>query len=368
MQPGATRWAGRLRSAFLYVAAWIPVALGLSFALLVTDRIPAGEALAAGIGSTVPAALYGLPVIAFSRNLPWPATHLYRFVTWHILLGFAYSGAWAATIALEISLAAPPGTASLFLRQAIAWQFVMGLFVYAVITGLTYMRVAVARQKMQEHAAARAETLRLQAELNALRARLEPHFLFNVLQTLGALITERPQQAHRALELLAVLLKRRLDASAPDDDATLAEELADVRDYCALERLRLGDRLEVMERIEPETHDLLMPRFTLQPLVENAIRHGIAPRAGPGRMVLSAARNESWWTLAVSDDGAGAAADRLTNARGLGLSVIRERLRLRFGDDASVDVLTAPDAGCTVTLRLPVATDGVEETAATVAP
>ena len=352
-----------LRSVLIYIAAWTPVALGLSFALLITDRIPPGAALGSGFMSTLPAMLLGVPVIALCNRIPWPAPDKWLFILEHVLLAIAFSGIWAATIAAEIVIWAPAGTAQVFLREGIAWQFIMGLFAYAGIAGFTYLQSAVRHKEAQERLAARAETLRLQAELNALRARLEPHFLFNVLQTLGALMTERPAQAHTALELLASLLKRRLDAVKPDkDDATLAEEMEDVREYCALEHLRLGSRLDVEERIEPATHDLLVPRFTLQPLVENAIRHGIAPRAGPGRLTLAARRNGTSWTLEVSDDGAGAPPDRLRGASGIGLSVVRERLRLRFGAQAKVGIETSPGAGCAVTLQLPVVVDNEPET------
>lgn len=352
-----------LRSALLYAAAWIPVALGLSLALLITDRVPPGVALGAGIFSTLPAMLMGIPVIALCARMPWPARDVRLFVLGHGLLGVTFAGLWAAAIVAEITLAAPAGTAIAFIRQGIAWQFIIGLFVYGGIAGVTYLQAAVHRQQAQERIAARAETLRLQAELNALRARLDPHFLFNVLQTLGALMTERPEQAHAALELLARLLKRRLDAVKPDaDDATLVEEMEDVREYVALEQLRLGSRLTVDERIEPSTNDLVVPRFTLQPLVENAIRHGIAPRAGPGRLVLTARRNGTSWSLQVSDDGAGSAPERLQSTSGVGLAVVRERLRLRFGAAANFGVETSPGAGCSVTLRLPVVTDSDSET------
>jgi two-component system, LytTR family, sensor kinase len=358
-----------LRSALIYAAVWIPVALGLSFALLVSDRVPALHALGAGIFSTLPAALLGIPVIALCGRLPWPARNVPLFAMQHVLLAIGYSGLWAAAIVAEITLFAPNGTAGAFMREGVAWQFIIGLLVYAAIAGVTYLQSAVRKQEEQARLAARAEALRLQAELNALRARLDPHFLFNVLQTLGALMTERPQQAHTALELLAGLLKRRLDAAKPDeDDATLVEELEDVREYVALERLRLGSRLEVAEQIEPSTNDLIVPRFTLQPLVENAIRHGIAPRAGPGRLALTARRNGTSWTLEVADDGAGSSAEQLTAKAGIGLSVVRERLRLRFGTTADVGITTSPGEGCAVTLRLPVVTERETETEPRVIP
>jgi two-component system LytT family sensor kinase len=270
---------------------------------------------------------------------------------------------WAAAIAGEIWLVGSRRAAAGFLADGFAWQLLMGLLTYAVIAGVTYVRAAFRQQEEQERAVARAETFLLKAELGALRARLDPHFLFNVLQTIGALVEHQPGDAHMALDHLGRLLKRRLDATSnADDDASLAEELEDVRQYCALERLRLGARLEVTEEIEPATLELTVPRFTLQPLVENAIRHGIAPRAARGRLLLRAVRDGDAWTLSVSDDGVGADPLCVEASTGVGLSVVRERLRLRHGGVSTFVVSTAPGSGFTVTLRLPAEIDAVDET------
>ena len=347
------------RSSVAYFAAWVPVALAFSLALGVTGAVPLGYALAAGMTTTLPAALLGTQVIALCRRLPWTRGRLGVLTLTHGAAAIAFSSLWSATVAAEILGFAPKGELSGFVRDGLAWQFVIGLLTYAVIGGIAYARAALRRQEEQERIVARAETLRLRAELEALRARLDPHFLFNVLQTIGALVDEDPRQVHAALEQVAALLRRRLDAaSVSDDDATLAEELADVRDYCALERLRLGARLEVSEEVDPATLELTLPRFTLQPLVENAIRHGIAPRSASGRLVVRAARNGGSWTLMVSDDGAGADPARAASGRGVGLSVIRERIRIRYGERATFAVRTAPGEGFTATLCIPGDSDG----------
>jgi signal transduction histidine kinase len=356
----------RFRSAATYAAAWIPVALGFSLALGATGTVPFAYALSAGTASTLPAALLGTLVIALCRRVPWTRDRRVALALMHGLAAAVFTVLWAATIAAEIRFAAPPADSTSFLNEGLAWQLLIGLLTYAVIAGVAYTRTAFRQQEEQERATARAETLRLRAELETLRARLDPHFLFNVLQTLGALIDHQPRDAHAALEHLARLLKRRLDASRDaGDDAPLAEELEDVREYFALERLRLGARLTVVEAIEPATLELMVPRFTLQPLVENAIRHGIAPHAAPGRLTLRAARIGNAWTLAVSDDGAGADPARVASSTGVGLPVVRERLRLRYGDRSTFVVTTAPGCGFTVTLRLPAESDETRATSRT---
>jgi hypothetical protein len=344
----------RLRWLLGYALAWVPVALVYSLALLLSDRVPGSQALVAGFSSTLPAALLGLGVVALAQRLAWSPAGAVRFLAVHGAAAIAYSVLWLGAIIAQMRPVAPSEAVDAFLRFGAPWQGVFGVLAYVVVAGITYARAALRRQQAQERAAERAETLRLKAELEALRARLEPHFLFNVLQTIGALITDQPSRAHEALELLASLLKRRLEAAREGDDASLADEMADVREYCALERLRLGARLTVVEALDAGTEDLLVPRFTLQPLVENAIRHGIASRLSPGRLRVAASRNGTSWTLTIEDDGAGADPAALENPSGVGLSVVRERLRLRFGARAAVVVGTSPGAGCHVTLTMPV--------------
>ena len=356
----------RLRATVLHAALWSPVALGFAFALAVNQHMAWGRALFTGIMSTIPAALLAVPVVRLCDRLPLGPTPPARLAAVHVGAALVFSALWTGAIVLEIGLGDRRAVRD-FVSTGAAWQLVTATIVYALVAGIAYARNAQRRQMEQQRAAERAETSRLRAELGALRAKLEPHFLFNVLQTLGALVTDRPAQAHSALQHLASLLQRRLEPTPDgDDDVTLAAELADVRDYGALERLRLGARLQVREVVAPETLELLLPRFTLQPLIENAIRHGISPRAGGGTLTISSARDGDGWTLTVSDDGAGGETARASNGAGIGLSVVRERLRLRFGDRAGVNVEGAPGRGWTVALRLPVAHDGHEPSPAEV--
>lgn len=344
-----------LRFAVVYTAIWTPVALAFSLALNATRVLPLTNALLAGVACTLPAALLGLPVVAFSSRVPPVRLRTLKLVGWHAVAGIGFSSLWALSIIVLVRLLSGASALHGFLRDGLAWQLLMGVLTYAVIAGVASSRAAFRRQEEQARAAERAQTLRLSAELEALRARLDPHFLFNVLQTIGALVDQQPKDTHRALEHLASLLKRRLVSSRDaGDDATLAEELQDVREYCELERLRLGARLEWSEDIDPSLLHLTMPRFTLQPLVENAIRHGIAPRSAPGCLTLRAVRRGDGWTMSVSDNGVGAAPADVAIAQGLGISVVRERIALRFGGRSRFDVNTARGEGFAVTIQLPV--------------
>jgi len=345
----------RIERALLYVTAWSPVALAFAFALAVTTRSSWQGALLAAVTITVPAALLALVFDALVPRLTGPATPRWGSMLVPVLSALAFSALWCAAIVLSMWWFQPPATTRAFLASGMAWQLVMGVVLYAVLAGIRSARTARASERRRTRDLERSESLRLRAELSALRGRLDPHFLFNVLQTLGALIDERPSEAHRALEYLAGLLRRRLDASGDEDDdlTTLQSELVDARQYLALEALRWGDRLEVRECIDPSTLGFTVPRFTLQPLVENAVRHGIAPKASGGRVELSSLRvDDRLWRLRVADDGAGADQSALTAPRGIGVKTVRERFRLHYGDEAEVRIESSVGAGFSVIVDL----------------
>ena len=198
---------------------------------------------------------------------------------------------------------------------------------YGILSTGSYLIGAVSRLREQEARAAKAESLRMRAELAALRGQLNPHFLFNTLHTLTALVRRDPETAERALERFGDMLRYVLDVKrSAREDVTLADEMQFVHNYLSLEQLRLGDRLEVEERIDPETLDCVVPSLTLQPLVENAIKYGIAPIARGGTLFVIAFFDDESLVLEVRDDGPGAPANILDTASGVGLRAERQRL------------------------------------------
>jgi sensor histidine kinase YesM len=194
----------------------------------------------------------------------------------------------------------------------------------------------------------------MRAELSALRGQLNPHFLFNTLHTLTALVRRDPQTAEHALEQFGGMLRYVLDVKrSAREDVTLADEMHFVRNYLALEQLRLGDRLRVVEHLDADALDCVLPSLTLQPLVENAIKYGIAPRARGGTLELSASVDDESLTLEVRDDGPGAASDVIDSAGGVGLRAVRQRLETRYDGHASLSIATAPGEGFSARVSLP---------------
>ena len=203
--------------------------------------------------------------------------------------------------------------------------------------------------------------LATEAELRALRAQLNPHFLFNALTTIGYLIQVAPARAQTTLMRLTSLLRGVLRRSTTAF-SRLGDEVALVRAYLEIEEARFEERLRVRLAVDPALDDVLIPSLLLQPLVENAVKHGIAPLAAGGTVEVTAAVDavradgHAILTLTVRDSGVGHAPRAPFDApgEGLGLANVAQRLRAHFGDQASLAVDGVPGAGTTATITLPV--------------
>ncbi|HEX6053241.1 MAG TPA: histidine kinase [Gemmatimonadaceae bacterium] len=344
----------RARFTLLYILAWVPLALLYAVVLASQRGIAVSDGLWGAGFSVGTAALLGAVAWWLSARIRYERTHRARFLVTHAILALVYGGLLTTAIATSIRINAPADTYDRFMRDAFGWQLIYGVALYGVVVGISYAVQAAGRLREEERRAARAEALRVDAELRALRAQLNPHFLFNTLHSITALVRADPDGGERALEEFAALLRYVLDVNRErNEEVTLEVELGFVRTYLSLERLRLGDRLRVVEEIDPDALECLVLAFSLQPLVENAIRHGIAPRAGPGTLRLAATVADDELVLEVADDGPGSDDARVTEAQGLGLAAVRQRLETRWGSDARMEIVTAPHNGFLVRLRMP---------------
>jgi LytS/YehU family sensor histidine kinase len=232
--------------------------------------------------------------------------------------------------------------------------FFTGLLIYVTIAGVVYAVQTTERLRAEEARATRAENLRTRAELEALRAQLNPHFLFNMLHSLMTLVRHDPLAAEDALERLASLLRHTLMTMKDADDVALSEELDFVENYLALEHLRLGDRLRIEKRIQAETLGCRLPPFTLQPLIENSIRYAISTQPQGGVLQIKAERRDGLLCIEVCDDGPGARLEEVETSNGIGVRIVRQRLMTRYGDQASFHLETGPGKGFSVRLEIPV--------------
>jgi sensor histidine kinase YesM len=195
----------------------------------------------------------------------------------------------------------------------------------------------------------RAGKAAVEARLAALESRLHPHFLFNTLNAISALVHEDPERAERTVERLAALLRAALDATE-QGLIPLAHEMKIVGDYLEIEQTRLGDRLSYTVEVAPGAEAWAVPPLTVQTLVENSIKHAVAPRRGGGRIRVRAAPRGDVLILGVWDDGPGFTADAI--GPGHGLDNLRDRLAARFGPVAALEV-AGRDGGTEVTVTVP---------------
>ena len=196
-----------------------------------------------------------------------------------------------------------------------------------------------------------------QAQLRALKMQIHPHFLFNTLHSISSLVLEDPPKAGSMIARLGDFLRLTLDHS-DRQLVTLKEETEFVRCYLEIEQVRFGDRLEVDFKIDPATLSAEVPHLILQPLVENAIQHAIAPRATPGRIEIAATRYDHSLRVQVKDSGPGmATSGDKTGGHQVGLSNVRARLEQLYGGYSSLEMTNGPSQGLTVTLQIPFRSD-----------
>jgi LytS/YehU family sensor histidine kinase len=246
------------------------------------------------------------------------------------------------------------------LVAGLLWRSVWGLVVYAAIA-TAFTAVLQARSaRSAAVAAAQAESALAKAELSAISGKLNPHFLFNTLNSLIALTRKDPAAAEAALLKFASMLRYVLDTKrGAEDRVMLCDEIDFLRDYLALEALRLGPRLRVDWQLEERVLADELPPLTLQPLVENSILHAVAPRRGGGCVTITARRNalNQGLDLAVADDGPGCEPAALEpkpgQRRGVGLAALRKRFALDYDGRARLRIHTAPGAGFRVDLFIP---------------
>ncbi len=237
----------------------------------------------------------------------------------------------------------------------LVWAWCSVIYAALVLTAWSGLYLGIKHYQLfrSEHARAQqAEELARSAKLQALRLQLQPHFLFNTLNAISTLILEgSATEARLMVGQLANFLRGTLTESSATE-IPLSEEVSKAREYLTIEQARLGERLKVEFMIPPEAARGMVPPLLLQPLVENAIYHGIIPRVGGGKLTIEAERDASRLCLRVRDNGAGVR----TNRRGVGLANTAERMRVLYGNAHHLAVRWPKEGGCLVEITLPYST------------
>jgi signal transduction histidine kinase len=288
-----------------------------------------------------------------ARRYPLKRERMGRTITAHCTGALVLCIGWASLgVLLGLLLNRYPAQGN-FPRDYISWiltSLPWSVFMYFTVLGcvyaFTYYREAREREAQQARLAAQLS----EARLGALRMQLHPHFLFNSLNAITVLVRDQnTRDASRMLELLSSVLRQVLQ-SEKRQEVTLGEELHFIEQYLAIEQVRFSDHLQVRWAIDPAVRDALVPEFILQPLVENAIRHGVAKLADTGTIEVAARVLNADLVLSVKDNGPGYQPE---SGVGVGLANTRARLETLFGDGGQLEVINAEGGGTIATVRFP---------------
>ena len=286
-----------------------------------------------------------------ARRYPLTRATLAQRVPIHLLAAIMLCAAWAAGGILLRSLLL--GTTP-YDGGMVGWFFTslpFGVAVYFAVFGVEHATAYFVEARAQETQAARLSAQLAEARLGALRMQMQPHFLFNSLNAITVIVRDRDTAtAARMLEHLGEMLRRVMRADRPQE-VSLAEELDFVRQYLAIEEVRFSDRLRPVFAVDSDGLTALVPEFLLQPLVENAVRHGLARRDTATLLRIEARRDGNELVLSVIDGGPGP--DPSEIGEGVGLGNTRERLATLYAGRASLELKPTPEGGAAVTVRLP---------------
>lgn len=348
---GPTRPRHSVWQATLALAFWTGV--GLLFSTQLYFLTPDGSWLAAMTSAMPRWYAWGLltPLIFLAdrrllrgRPLPW---RLFL----HFPLGLLFALVvdvfrYGAAVAFSGAAAGP---ALPFIVRGLYWD----ILIYGLIVGAYLAWDSAAEAQRRQLRETQLEGHLAEAHLRTLQAQLQPHFLFNALNTISAYTETEPRLARRMMAQLGALLRASLDHAA-EQEVPLRDELAFLDNYLAIEQVRFQDCLTVEVRVEDEASDALVPSFVLQPLVENAIRHGVNPQMRQGHILITARRVGQRLALSVEDDGAGLPRGwSLEDHGGVGLLNTAQRLEKLYGVEHDFDVGGAPGQGVRVHIALP---------------
>lgn len=321
---------------------WLPVwALFTTLILAAHRDTTIYSASFVALRMMIGAALLGLVVQRFTERLPWPSRVRPLFVMQHLVAAFAYASAWVLFNSIVESVI--HGRLVVNLGPGVTAYLMLGIWLYVMVAGVSYTAYATER-------AARAEANAARAQLSALRAQLNPHFLFNALHAVVQLIPREPKRAAEAAEQLAGLLRGTIEEDR--DLVPMSDEWTFVEKYLELERLRFGDRLRVNAEMTEEATGALIPVFALQTLVENAVRHGAAPKVDATDITVRATAANGTLIVSVRDTG-DATTSANDSANGTGLRRLRERLAVLYGAEARLEAGREPSGDFVATITIP---------------
>ena len=313
------------------------------------------------VGCWWPWAVVTPPILWLGKRFPVEKSSLARSLLIHsaacVLIAILHT-AWFTYLTIEMrpfdEMSKPTTFSTLFFGRLTS-QFHLELIVYGMILGMGYAFDYYQKYRERERRASQLETQLAQAQLQALKMQLHPHFLFNTLNGIAGLVRDNKNKA--AVSMIAGLsdLLRYTLENAGKQEVPLKEELEFLELYLDIQQMRFSDRLRVQMEIAPEALDARVPNLILQPLVENAIRHGLALQTSSGTIGISAHRDNGFLEMKVYDDGPGLRRGwRMEESEGIGLSNTRARLEQLYGNKYRFDVRNRAAGGVEAAIMIPV--------------
>ena len=365
----------RLRPWLLVSAAWIIPAIFAVINRIAQGRLSGwGPATARDLiwegGDWLLYAFLTPAVFVVSERWPLARPHLARRTILHLMISLLFCIVWATAgkvFQLLLTLVFEPATVSKAMQggagafwamaglDLLSWIFTtlpFGVAVYLCVVGIEHASRYFVEARDREVQLARMSEQLADARFTALQAQVNPHFLFNTLNTIAVFVRDNDREAAvRIVEQLSDVLRTTL-SSHRSNEVTFAEELELVKQYVAIEQARFSDRLRPEFRIDASLLSAMVPSFALQHLVENAVRHGIARDSEAGQLIVAARRDGDMLEITVADDGPGIDTEKEAPP-GHGIENTRERLRALYGDKASLVINRRKEGGTIATLRVP---------------
>jgi hypothetical protein len=294
---------------------------------------------------------------ACKRTIPLAILHIGGFLSYvslHALLRFLFAALHDARTGEVV-----PRTFALY-RQTFVFFVNDDLFMYLTFAAGAFGYLYYREIRDRELSASRLQAQLSTAQLQILKMQLQPHFLFNTLHAISTLVTIDPKRARKMIVLLSELLRVAIDYGVTQE-VPLKEELDFVGKYLDIEKMRFEEDLSTHFKVDSQTLDALVPNLFLQPLVENAVKHGVRILSGQGHIHVEAQRKDNWLIMHVRDNGPGMPPQAAETSDGLGLKITRARLEQLYGNLHSFDIQNLPTGGVDIYIRIPFRTTTLQE-------
>jgi len=311
-----------------------------------------GASIISSATSNYTFALLSIGIWHICRKIPFGKVPFILLAFIHFILANIFSalwivivyGSWYLQVGDEMLQVIP-------LREIIGWQFMFGIILYLLNAGVFYTIIYYRQFKEKELGEKELKILSREAQLNALKMQMNPHFLFNSLNSVNALIKDRPDQAREMMAKLSDLLRFSLDTKEKSL-ITLKEELDIMHKYLEIEEVRFTDRLKILETIEPGLESVKVPALLLQPLVENSVRHGLTARRGEGWIKINISSHDGNLLITISN--LVKQGNFVKHGSGTSLENIRQRLSLLFQENSKLSIIDSESGIFTIKLIIPI--------------